>query len=385
MTATKRRQATYLDRMEETAGRSSGFDYMRALLAIAIICLHTCMTSYGSMTQDQLLQNPLGRPFLLLVPMFFSLSGFLVAGSWERCRTMFAFLGLRVLRIFPALSVQVILSALIIGPLFTTLPLGAYFRDPVFFRFFWNAVGHTQYFLPGVFTHNPDQAVNGQLWTVPWELDCYLILTVLALIGLVRRRLLLVLALGSAQVLLAAHAFLRPHGISLPLSGVLISYCFMWGLALYRFRDKVPWSGKLAALAFAVSYAGLMLPNGKYLITLPVAYFTTWLGLMNPKRDRWLLSGDYSYGLYVFGYPVQQAIASFVELRVWWINLLLALPCTLFCAFLSWHLVEKRAQKLRGRLFAVEDALLRLLRRVRRVRSPSSTAAGGPDINVEPA
>jgi peptidoglycan/LPS O-acetylase OafA/YrhL len=353
---------TFLDRMELTSGRSSGFDYMRVLLAMTIIGVHTVMTSYGAATQVKMLEHPLGRPLLLLVPMFFSLSGFLVAGSWERCRTIFSFLGLRVLRIFPALTLQALISTLIVGPIFTILPLSIYFHDPLLIRFFWNAIGHTEYLLPGVFINNPDLAVNGQLWTVPWELDCYLILSVLAVVGVMKRRLLLVLALAIVQALLTIHAFFMSHGESMSLSGILISVCFMWGLALYRYRDRVPWKAELAAVSFAVSYIGLMLPDGKYLITLPVAYFTTYLGLLNPPRDRWLLSGDYSYGLYVFGYPVQQAVANFPELRVWWINLFIALPGAFVIAWLSWRLVEHPALGLRGRLVDLEDGLVRLMR-----------------------
>ncbi|MDB5459037.1 MAG: hypothetical protein JWO72_778, partial [Caulobacteraceae bacterium] len=199
-------------------------------------------------------------------------------------------------------------------------------------------------------------------WTVPWELDCYLILSVLAVVGVMKRRLLLVLALAIVQALLTIHAFFMSHGESMSLSGILISVCFMWGLALYRYRDRVPWKAELAAVSFAVSYIGLMLPDGKYLITLPVAYFTTYLGLLNPPRDRWLLSGDYSYGLYVFGYPVQQAVANFPELRVWWINLFIALPGAFVIAWLSWRLVEHPALGLRGRLVDLEDGLVRLMR-----------------------
>ncbi len=359
-----RRAETLQDALQRTSGRSSGFDYLRLGLAVLIICLHGGIASYGAGAQDRFLATPQGRPFLLLVPMFFSLSGFLVAGSWERCRTIFAFLGLRVLRIFPALSVQVVLSALVIGPLFTAYSLGAYFGDPLFIRFFWNAVGHTQYALPGVFTHNPDTAVNGQLWTVPYELDCYVILAGLALVGVLRRRGLFLAGLAGVQGLLVVHALFRPHGLTLPLSGQLIGLCFMWGLALYRFRDRVSWSGAWASLALAVSLAGLMIPNGKYFVTLPIAYFTVWLGLLNPPRHWLVRSGDYSYGLYVFGYPVQQALATFPELRIWWLNILLGLPCAFAVAFVSWHLIEKRALAQRGRLMDLEALLIRSSRRL---------------------
>lgn len=357
---------TLLDQMERSSGRSSGFDYMRVGLACLIICLHSVTTSYGMPAQDALWGSIPGRPLTLLVPMFFALSGFLVAGSWERCRTMVSFLGLRVLRIFPALSVQVVLSALIIGPLVTALPLAAYFHDPLFARFFWNAVGHTQYDLPGVFTRNPVPYVNGQLWTVPYEFDCYLILTALALAGVVKRRWILLLGLSALQLFLAFHAFFRPHGVSVGMSGELIGLCFMWGLGFYRFRDRVPFGGWLGVAALLLSAGLMILPNGKYLVPLPVAYGTVCLGLLNPPRDRLILSGDYSYGLYVFGYPIQQLIATQPALRDWRLNLLIALPTAFAVAALSWHFVESRALALRGQLVDFEGGLIKAMRRVGR-------------------
>jgi peptidoglycan/LPS O-acetylase OafA/YrhL len=374
---------TLLDQMQRASGRSSGFDYMRTGLATAIICLHSVTTSYGMPAQDALWGSVPGRPLTLLVPMFFALSGFLVAGSWERCRTMVSFLGLRVLRIFPALSVQVVLSALIIGPLATVLPLSAYFRDPLFLRFFWNAVGHIQYLLPGVFTHNPVPYVNGQLWTVPYELDCYLILAILALLGVVKRRWLLLLGLAGLQLFLAFHAFFRPHGEAVGMSGPLIGLCFMWGLCFYRFRDRVPFGGGPGLIVLLLSVGLMILPDGKYLAPLPVAYGTVCLGLLNPPRDRVILSGDYSYGLYVFGYPIQQLIATQPALRDWRLNLLIALPLAFAVAAVSWHLVESRALGLRGRLVDLESRLIALLRRFGRARpafaSPTVTEGASAD------
>ena len=75
-------------RLDETGGRSSGFDYMRIVLAVAILCFHSCITSYGASADTVFWNTPL-KPFVrLILPMFFALSGFLVAGSLERCRTL---------------------------------------------------------------------------------------------------------------------------------------------------------------------------------------------------------------------------------------------------------------------------------------------------------
>jgi peptidoglycan/LPS O-acetylase OafA/YrhL len=140
------------------------------------------------------MHSPVLRPLVDSIPaLFFSLSGFLIAGSLERCRTVIFFAGLRIFRLFPALVVEVSLSALILGPLLTNIDLPSYLRGYDFSHYFRNMVGDIHYRLPGVFTDNPFPSfVNGQLWTVPYELRCYEVLLVIAVIGASRSRVLLV-------------------------------------------------------------------------------------------------------------------------------------------------------------------------------------------------
>ena len=137
---------------------------MRLGLACSIVGLHTILTGQGIPADVDLATGP-WRPFLrLILPMFFALSGFLVGSSLERCRTLGMFLGLRAIRIYPALIVEVILSAFILGPLVTTFQLGDYFHDPLFRQYLLNAVGDVHFTLPGIFASNPlPNVMNGQL------------------------------------------------------------------------------------------------------------------------------------------------------------------------------------------------------------------------------
>jgi peptidoglycan/LPS O-acetylase OafA/YrhL len=292
--------------------------------------------------------------------MFFSLSGFLVAGSLERSRTLLTFLGLRVLRIVPALAVEVFLSALVLGPLLTDLPLTAYFQHPQFFAYFLNILGDIHYQLPGVFVSNPFPLVNGQLWTVPYELACYIVLTILALTGIFHRRSWLffsLLAFYGAQI---ANTILRTNDQMKGAGGSTLVMSFIAGLVLYRYRERIPWSGRLFLLAMAVSVVLIFVPNGVRFSALPIAYATMYLGLHSPPRNKLVLSGDYSYGLYLYGFPVQQAImASSPGLRHWYLNLLLAVPCAAVVAVGSWWLVERPALAQRKRLKQLEEWYLR--------------------------
>ncbi|HET8695306.1 MAG TPA: acyltransferase, partial [Aquabacterium sp.] len=160
--------------MKSTNGKPSGFDYMRLTLAALVICFHSIVTSYGVEAQNQFNQTFSGKAFGMILPMFFCLSGFLVAGSLMRSRSVTTFIGLRALRIYPALAIDTIFFGLIIGPILTTLPLSDYFSNPTVHNYLLNAVGIIHYYLPGVFENNPSKSVNGQLWTIQYEMECYI-------------------------------------------------------------------------------------------------------------------------------------------------------------------------------------------------------------------
>lgn len=60
--------------------------------------------------------------------------------------------------------------------------------------------------------------------------------------------------------------------------------------------------------------------------------------------------GDPSYGLYIFAFPIQQTLIWLNHGRLGWMPLfLLTLLACFAAAFASWHLVEKRALRLKPR------------------------------------
>lgn len=349
---------TIAERLAITNGRPSGFDYMRLLLAFAVIILHSVLISYGSEASEA--QNPYLKMLesfsRLIVPMFFVLSGFLVAGSLERSKTLISFLGLRVFRIIPALILEVLLCTLILGPFFTNLPLSEYFSDPKFYKYFLNMAALIQHELPGVFENNPfPHYINGQLWTVPYELFCYVVLSVMALCFLLsrERRLLAVIALY--QLTLGAITYFHPQEQVIAVPGQVVILCFLCGLLFYRCRDKIKWSTSLFWISFLISVTLLSIPNGAYFVALPAAYMTVYLGLLNPVRNKFLSSGDYSYGTYLYGFPIQQSlVAASPFFMNWYWNALAALPLALALGVFSWWTVEKPALHLRKMLKYIE-------------------------------
>lgn len=331
--------------LEDCGGRPSGFDYLRISLSVAIISWHVVVTTYGPEAERALTSRAWFPAVLLLVPCFFALSGFLVAGSLFR-NSLHGFLTLRVIRILPALFCEVLISALLIGPALTELSYFEYFSHETFFKYFLNIVGVIQYELPGLFRNNPDPiVVNQQLWTIPYELECYLALAGLTIVGAAHRpRVLAAIAVALMFALVAWSIHRGRVGPTPFLEGRLDVLVFLWGVVLFVFRRQVPLNGWMAALAGAAAWVSVLRYETAYLGTLPMAYLTIWLGLQNPRRLRLIAGADYSYGMYLYGFVVQQSVVHCLphEFRVWWVTAPLALVLSAVVAYLSWTLIEKK-------------------------------------------
>jgi peptidoglycan/LPS O-acetylase OafA/YrhL len=342
-------------KLDETHNRPSGFDYMRLFLSLSVISWHTVVTSYGDEAQGTILGGLWTTPVSFIVPMFFALSGFLVAGSFERCKTLVRFLGLRALRIVPALAVEVCLSALLLGPCFTTLPLIEYYTNSQFYTYFFNVMGDIHYFLPGVFDNNPHHKVNSQLWTVPLELFCYVALTFLATLSTYKRKGGIIFILAILYIIQVGKVIVPYDPLLGHASNLAIVMYFIAGLGLYRYRNDVILSYKLFMLSLICALVLMNIPDGNRFTPIFIGYITVYLGTLNPARNKVLLSGDYSYGLYLYGFPIQQALVALgIALNDWLVNILLSIPCAGAVAALSWWLVERPVLDLRTKLDALE-------------------------------
>jgi len=344
-----------------TGGRPSGFDYLRIILSVSVIAYHTIVVCYGRDADFSLwaANNPL-RPLLeFIIPSFFALSGFLVAGSLFR-NTLPGFLALRATRILPALSCEIFISALIIGPALTSVSLDAYFSDKSFYAYFLNILGDIHYHLPGVFMNNPyPDRVNQQLWTIPYEMQCYIALSLLAAFRIVQKRRLFVLVFFFATLFAYGYSawwagFDQTHWGP---SGRLCVLAFLSGVIIYTWREKIPHSLPLFLGSLIVAYALMGRMETEYFAAFPVAYATVWLGLQNPRKIFLIAGADYSYGMYLYGYPIQQAMMQLFPFNhAWYANLALSLVGSAIFAYLSWNLVELKIMNQKKRAISFVNA-----------------------------
>ena len=294
---------------------------------------------------------PLGP---LGVYIFFSISGYLVSESWDRDPSAFRFLIRRILRIIPGLAVVILLSVFILGPVVTTIPLGEYFTSPHTLRYIENIWLKISFYLPGVFEHlRVANAVNGSLWSLPIEFAMYLLL---AIIGFLKgnRWVVLLLFISSALINLAwvQNAQMLIFYDS-DLRQIFICGTYFWaGACLYRFNIKKFFS--LSSTMVAIVLLLCLSVNIQWLqiaawILIPFATLSFGLAysanLNYPFR-----SGDYSYGIYIYAFPIQQYVVyKFPEMHIYWYIIICATITILFAA-LSWHLIEKRALFLKSKI-----------------------------------
>ena len=359
---------TFNDRLLAASNRPTGFDYMRLILAILVVCSHTINVCYGKLYTQEIWNSAL-RPLLaFILPMFFALSGFLVAGSLERSKSIISFSGLRLIRLVPAIAVDTAIGALLLGPLFTTLPLNDYLSNPEFHRYFLNIVGDIHYTLPGVFVDNPwPKSINQQLWTLPFELICYVSLIAMSFLGITQRRNIFMYVIVFFNFSILVYFVFFKHALREDVvPGPLLIQSFWYGILMYFFRTKLQWNQSFFLVALAATIVLLSVPRGDFLLPLPITYVTVYLGLLQPRRTWLITKGDYSYGIFLYGFPVQQAVVAVLGKigHSWYVNLLIALPLTIILAAFSWWCVEKPAMKLRKGLFATERFLLEVANRI---------------------
>lgn len=314
-----------------------------------MIFLHSFHVAYG--TQEGGLRSGFLNPgFVAILPIFFGLSGFLVAGSAVRTSSVATFLGFRAIRLVPALAVEVTLAALLLGPVLTTVPLTTYFSGHEFLTYWGNIIGRVRYFLPGLFTDNPvPRTVNMNLWTLHAELECYAIMALAMLLGLMKRRKLMLTLWVVASIIMLGLSVASGWFVRAPLyPPSMFVYAFCTGVVAFLWRDHLPIAKSMlfvSIIAYLVTY--FIKPIG-ILGVLPLIYIMIWVGMQPRLNARIFRKGDYSYGLYLYGFVIQQTIVYLLpEWRAWWFVFPSSLLITLLFAIFSWHVVEKPALRLK--------------------------------------
>lgn len=355
-------------------GRDNNFNLIRMCAALIVLITH-CFALTAGGRQFEPLIDTLGMTLGdIAVDVFFIISGFLVTASLLNRKSMIEFIWARILRIYPGLFAVLVLTVFVLGGAVTLLPLHDYYSSPQTYAYFVKnllLVSGIEFSLPGVFETNPYAGVvNGSLWTIPYEVAMYACLVVaLAMSGLLSRFLWHFAGLFGLSGDGRTDSFAKHKEMAFTfgvvcyglISGayvllvtlyagewiriVHLSFMFFVGASFYLLKDRIA----LSATVFWLFVAGLLVSVLNmyvffvmYVFTL--AYILFYIAYVPAGVVRkYNRLGDYSYGLYIYAFPVQQAII----LMVPGISVMALLLCSgvvsIFFAVLSWHLLEKRA------------------------------------------
>jgi peptidoglycan/LPS O-acetylase OafA/YrhL len=332
------------------------FTMLRLVLALAVVVSHAFSVGTGRHTDEPLYAltgYTLGEHG---VNGFFAVSGFLVAMSWDRRGGAIPFALARILRVFPGLIIAVLVTALVIGGAMTSVAKGSYVTDSRVWQMIWVTVTtfKSATVLPGVFESNPLRWPISTVWTLRYELLCYAGLLAYGVLGGFRRPVVALAGAGLVALALLVLGWIGPipkgqeTALRLPL-------VFASGSLIYLYRDRVSLNlGLAAAVISALPLAAVVLPAlYKPLLFVGTAYLMLFFamapGLSHPKLEP---PGDISYGVYLYGWPIQQALQALFPAVSGWAMLLPALVLTCAIATLSWLFVEKPALNLKKRFMA---------------------------------
>jgi len=355
-----------------TKNRDNNFNLIRFVAALLVLFTHSYALSLGSRDYEPMAIS-LGITWGdIAVDIFFVTSGFLITSSFFTRRHLIAFIWARILRIYPALIIAVLFCVFVVGVLFTTHATWDYLFDSKTFKYLVlnsTMMRHPAWILPGVFEEVPyEGAVNGSLWTLPYELKMYIFLAIIASV-LTCIKITAGKLKGSFTIiaLTLVTVYIVNHFQHFVMANETIKYfrlgaMFFAGTACYLCRDNI----RLYRNVFIIVFVALLLSvTNKDLFfvcyTLSLPYLIFYLayvpsGVVRKFND----FGDYSYGLYIYAFPVQQSVASIIPGVSVEEMFVLSFCVTMILAFLSWHLIEKKCLKMKGKYVVIEDKLRKI-------------------------
>lgn len=335
-------------------GRDNNFNLIRFLAALAVIYSHCFPISQGAAALEPF-ESTLGISLgEIAVHVFFVTSGFLVTGSIIKKKELVGFFFARILRIFPALIVSGLFVVLICGVIETKLNFIDYLQSPEVLKYFLQntllIVHKVSYFLPSVFMDTPYVGVvNGSLWSLPWELKMYIILAGIFFLFKKKFGMFVISLYILSFVYFICNEFFLDFGSIFFTHLFYLSILFFSGSLFYIYSDRIPintlfFISIVFFLTLLVIFLDLKIFTFFYYFLFP--YVVLYLAYVPSGFIRLFNKlGDYSYGLYIYAFPIQQLVVSFFKDITPIMLFNYSFPIIFILSFFSWVFVEKPALK----------------------------------------
>lgn len=327
---------------DQSKGRNNNLILIRTFAASLVVVSHSYPIVYGYGTKDFLSRISHAQIHFgtLAVCIFFLYSGFLISKSVTR-RSGKDYMLARIIRLIPPLAAVTFLSTFILGPIFTELPVSAYFSSPQTYKYLGNSVFLLIHELPGVFTHNPYNAtVNGSLWSLPVEMICYIVCLVFHKLGLLREKRMIWTLPLFILFYIAGFRILGNH----PLLVAVMRPCGMFyaGMLAYVYRDRIRLMPIPALLCAAGFIAALFTGHVQLLLLFTLPYLLLYLAFGMKRILNLDTYGDFSYGMYLTGWPLAQCLVCLVGNRLpGLVQAAIVIVLSFFCGMALHYLVER--------------------------------------------
>ena len=330
---------------------NNNFDALRLIAALAVIFGHTFALAPAPGFHDPVYEVVGQHSAALAVKFFFFLSGLLVADSLFTKKSAIQFVIARIFRIWPGLVFVLLFSVFVIGPIATNLDVPSYFSNPDTLRYLkhqvlmqtWGTQALGYYDLPGVFTNNIyKNTVNASLWSLFAEVFAYIVLLAIFCIDFLNKRIS-VLFIG--LIILDAVYPSRLIFNFLPIGNEDFSslpFCFAIGCLFAIYKDSIhigirmPIGFGLLALLFHSN------PNACYLLFVSFFTLSLFLGTRSFTIRRLAVPFDISYGVFLWGFPIQQMLSHFLPSLTGTGHCVAAMALSILAGSVSWLLIEKK-------------------------------------------
>lgn len=278
----------------------------------------------------------------LAVKIFFFLSGLVVANSFFRNGSVIHFFLARIFRIWPALIFVLLMMAFVIGPIVTNVPFKSYIYDNETYSYVYkNILMRATYNLPGVFSGNIGQAVNGSLWTLSYEVKSYLFFISIAMIGVFRVKFFvwLIFAISLIYPFNPFNVFFDRE-INMEIDMLLP--CFFSGVLMAFLKDKIKLS-IFPVFGFLILFFIFKGTKISYYMFYAFLFFGILYFSTRPLIVSWRLPADVSYGVYLWGWPVQQILIHYFPGINPFLYVFTSVLISIIIGSISWFFIEKYA------------------------------------------
>ena len=337
--------------------KNNAFDFIRLFLALIVVFSHSLWIGFGKLeftiqAKDMQPQIDLG---MLAVFGFFAISGFLIANSWIYSKGLVDFIQKRFFRLMPGYWVCLIISSFVFAPLYFVLS-----GKNILTYFTYNGLDSYHYFWDNILLDVRTRGIgevlknakvgemNGPLWSLIFEFRAYILLAILGVFGIFKNKFLILLPLlffwyshynvvFNPEYRTWFETWVGDFKIA-----VLFSYFFV-GVAFLVWKDRIIMDWKIFSLAMISLFWVIRIDRFALVAPIAITYIIIYLATVLPIRNLSKKIGDWSYGIYIYSWPIQNllfllGVANFGLWSYTFISIILSCGA----GYLSWNLVEKR-------------------------------------------